>query len=331
MKTLVYSSHPFEKSFLENAAQPTIDLTFTDLVLNLTSVKLSKGFEAVVLFTADLATTEVIEQLHKNGIKYIALRSAGYDHVDLKKTTELGIKVANVPNYSPFSIAEHSVLLVLSLVRKLSKGQALMKKNDFRLDELIGFDLNGKTIGIIGTGAIGSAFARIMHGFGCRLIACDPIENKALVAQTKIQYTTFENVCKKADVISLHCPLNEETKYLFKQTAFEKMKKGMIMLNTARGGMINTKDLIKALNDGTIAGAGLDVYEHEKGMFFENHENSMISDPLFETLRKHPNVLITGHQAFLTQEALRGIATTTIGNLVDWSNNRTAKNELKGS
>jgi D-lactate dehydrogenase len=331
MKTLVYSSHPFEKSFLENAAQPTIDLTFTDLVLNLTSVKLSKGFEAVVLFTADLATTEVIEQLHKNGIKYIALRSAGYDHVDLKKTTELGIKVANVPNYSPFSIAEHSVLLVLSLVRKLSKGQALMKKNDFRLDELIGFDLNGKTIGIIGTGAIGSAFARIMHGFGCRLIACDPIENKALVAQTKIQYTTFENVCKKADVISLHCPLNEETKYLFKQTAFEKMKKGMIMLNTARGGMINTKDLIKALNDGTIAGAGLDVYEHEKGIFFENHENSMISDPLFETLRTHPNVIITGHQAFLTKEALQGIAETTICNLVEWSNNGTAKNELKDS
>ena len=331
MKTLVYSSHPFEKSFLENAAQPTIDLTFTDLVLNLTSVKLSKGFEAVVLFTADLATAEIIEQLHKNGIKYIALRSAGYDHVDLKKTTELGIKVANVPNYSPFSIAEHSVLLVLSLVRKLSKGQALMKKNDFRLDELIGFDLNGKTIGIIGTGAIGSAFARIMHGFGCRLIACDPIENKALVAQTKIQYTTFENVCKKADVISLHCPLNEETKYLFKQTAFEKMKKGMIMLNTARGGMINTKDLIKALNDGTIAGAGLDVYEHEKGIFFENHENSMISDPLFETLRTHPNVIITGHQAFLTKEALQGIAETTICNLVEWSNNGTAKNELKDS
>jgi D-lactate dehydrogenase len=331
MKTLVYSSHPFEKSFLENAAQPTIDLTFTDLVLNLTSVKLSKGFEAVVLFTADLATAEIIEQLHKNGIKYIALRSAGYDHVDLKKTTELGIKVANVPNYSPFSIAEHSVLLLLSLVRKLTKGQALMKKNDFRLDELIGFDLNGKTIGIIGTGAIGSAFARIMHGFGCRLIACDPIENKALVAQTKIQYTTFENVCKKADVISLHCPLNEETKYLFKQTAFEKMKKGMIMLNTARGGMINTKDLIKALNDGTIAGAGLDVYEHEKGIFFENHENSMISDPLFETLRTHPNVIITGHQAFLTKEALQGIAETTICNLVEWSNNGTAKNELKDS
>lgn len=331
MKTLVYSSHPFEKSFLENAAQPTIDLTFTDLALNLTSVKLSKGFEAVVLFTADLATAEIIEQLHKNGIKYIALRSAGYDHVDLKKTTELGIKVANVTNYSPFSIAEHTVLLVLSLVRKLSKGQALMKKNDFRLDELIGFDLNGKTIGIIGTGAIGSAFARIMHGFGCRLIACDPIENKELIEQTNIQYTTFENVCKKADVISLHCPLNEETKYLFKQTAFEKLKKGMILLNTARGGMINTKDLLTALNDGTIAGAGLDVYEHEKGIFFENHENSMISDPLFETLRTHPNLLITGHQAFLTKEALQGIAETTICNLVEWSNNGTAKNELKSS
>jgi D-lactate dehydrogenase len=331
MKTIVYSTHPFEKSFLENAVHPTIDLTFTDLVLNLTSVKLSNGFEAVVLFTADLATTEVIEQLHKNGIKYIALRSAGYDHVDLKKTTELGIKVANVPNYSPFSIAEHSVLLLLSLVRKLTKGQALMKKNDFRLDELIGFDLNGKTIGIIGTGAIGSAFARIIHGFGCRLIACDPMENKALVEQTKIQYTTFENVCKTADVISLHCPLNAETKYLFKQTAFEKMKKGMILLNTARGGIINTKDLLTALNDGTIAGAGLDVYEHEKGMFFENHENSMISDPLFETLRTHPNVIITGHQAFLTKEALQGIAETTICNLVEWSNNRTAKNELKGS
>jgi D-lactate dehydrogenase len=331
MKTLVYSSHPFEKSFLENAAQPTIDLTFTDLVLNLTSVKLSNGFETVVLFTADLATTEVIEQLHKNGVKYIALRSAGYDHVDLKKTTELGIKVANVPNYSPFSIAEHSVLLLLSLVRKLTKGQALMKKNDFRLDELIGFDLNGKTIGIIGTGAIGSAFARIIHGFGCRLIACDPMENKALVEQTKIQYTTFENVCKTADVISLHCPLNAETKYLFKQTAFEKMKKGMILLNTARGGMINTKDLLTALNDGTIAGAGLDVYEHEKGIFFENHENSMISDPLFEILRTHPNVIITGHQAFLTKEALQGIAETTICNLVEWSNNGTAKNELKDS
>jgi D-lactate dehydrogenase len=328
MKTLVYSIHGFDKPFLERAAKNKHELIFSELPLQETSANLAKGFEAVALFTSDKANEEVLDILHKNGVRFIALRSVGYDHVDIKKAKQLNIKVANVPAYSPYAIAEHAVTLLLTLNRNILLSQELIKKNDFRLDKLVGFDLHGKTIGIVGTGKIGAAFAKIMHGFGCELIGYDICENKELISQTKITYTSLEELCKSSDVISVNCPLNSVTKYMFNKNVFGQMKRGVLFINTARGGIVNTHDLMAALDDGIVAAAGLDVYENEKQIFFYDHSSSKIKDELFETLRSYPNVLITGHQAFLTHEALQGIADTTITNLSDWTQYGISKNDI---
>jgi D-lactate dehydrogenase len=328
MKTLIYNIHGFDKPSLEKAAQNKHELVFTEKHLSLETANLAKGFEAVALFTSDNAQAEVLEKLFEYGVKFIALRSVGYDHVDLPKAKQLGIKVANVPTYSPYAIAEHAVALLLALNRKLILGQQLQQQNNYQLDKLVGFDLHGKTIGIIGTGKVGASFAKIMHGFGCTLLGFDIEENKQLMAETNISYTSFENICEKSDVISIHCPLNSKTKYLFNKTAFSKMKQGLTLINTARGLIINTVDLIDALDKGIVVAAGLDVYEAEKPIFFKDHKNVKISDELFLKLRSHPNILITAHQAFLTNEALQGIATTTIANLDRWAKNGVSENEL---
>jgi D-lactate dehydrogenase len=328
MKTLVYSIHGFDKPFIEMAAQGKHELVFTEQSLNENTVHLAENFEAVALFTSDNASAKVIEQLHALAVKFITLRSVGYDHVDLIKVKQLGIKVANVPAYSPYAIAEHSVALLMALNRKIVLSQELMKQNDFRLDKLVGFDLHHKTVGVIGTGKIGAAFVRIMHGFGCKLLAYDIEPDNKLISQCNIVYTSLEDVCKNADVISVNCPLNEATQYMFSKTTFSQMKKGVVFINTARGGIVNTHDLLHALDQGIVAAAGLDVYEYEKPIFFYDHSDSQIEDELFEKLRSHPNVLITGHQAFLTNEALQGIATTTIDNLDQWSQTGVSENEL---
>lgn len=328
MKTLVYSTHGFDKPFIQKAASRKHEVVFTESPLNENTAQLANGFDAVALFTSDNAPEKVIELLYKIGIRYIALRSVGYDHVDIKKAKELGIKVANVPAYSPYAIAEHAVALLLALNRKLLKGQKLMKTNDFRLDNLVGFDLHGKTIGIIGTGKIGACFAKIMNGFGCELLAYDIEPNQQLMKQTNLKYTSLKDVCKKSDVISVCCPLNDTTKYMFNKSTFSLMKKGVVFINTARGGIVNTSDLIDAIELGIVSSAGLDVYEYEKPIFFNNHSKTIIKDEIFEKLRSYENVLITGHQAFLTNEALEGIAMTTIENLTEWEENGVSKNEL---
>jgi D-lactate dehydrogenase len=289
---------------------------------------LTKGCEAVVLSTADFANEKMVNHLHAVGIKFIALRSVGYDHVALKQAHHFKMKVANVPSYSPYSIAEHTVLLLLAVNRKLSLGQFLMKQNDFRLDQLVGFDLHGKTIGVIGTGTIGAVFAKIMHGFGCQLVAYDMTENKELLAETNIKYGTLKEVCAQADVISVHCPLNVSSTFLFNASVFQQMKKGMIFINTARGKIVNTADLLEAMDAGIIAGAGLDVYENETHLYFENHSKDEVNDTLYTKLREHPKVLLTGHQAFLTNEALKGIADTTISNLTAWQETGRSENDL---
>jgi D-lactate dehydrogenase len=328
MKTLVYSIHGFDKPFLEKLGKSKHELVFTEQPLNENTAHLAKGFEAVALFTSDYASSNVIEELHSCGVRFISLRSVGFDHVDLETAKQLDIKVANVPAYSPYAIAEHSVALLMTLNRKIILAQELMKKNDFRLDKLVGFDLHNKTIGVVGTGKIGAAFVRIMHGFGCKILAYDIAQDNELVEQCKVQYTSLEALCKNSDVISLNCPLNEATKYMFNKTTFSKMKNGVVFINTARGGIVNTQDLLDALNRGIVAGAGLDVYEYEKPIFFYDHSNTHIEDELFEKLRSHHNVLITGHQAFLTNEALSGIAKTTIDNLDQWSQTGKSENEV---
>jgi D-lactate dehydrogenase len=329
MKTLVYSISDFDKPFMEKALHGNHELVYTEQSLNGNTTKLAKGFDAISLFTSDDAASPVLEKLYACGVRYIALRSVGHDNVDLEKAHSLGIKVANVPAYSPYAVAEHATALLLAVNRKLILGQKMMQMGDYRLDHLVGFDLHGKTVGIIGTGKIGSAFAKIMHGFGCNLLAYDPVENKELMQKTNISYVTLEYLYKNSDVISVHCPLNNATKYMFNTTSFSLIKKGMTFINTARGSIVNTIDLIKALDNGIIAAAGLDVYEHEKTIFFHEHIDSQINDELFRKLRSHPNVLITGHQGFLTTEALQEIANTTIANLNAWAYNGISVNEIK--
>jgi D-lactate dehydrogenase len=328
MKIFVYNAHRFEKPFLEKASQSKHQLLYSVYPLDINTVNLSKGCDAVLIFTSCDASANVLDKLHQNGVRFIALRCVGYNNVDVEKAKMLGVKVANVPAYSPYSVAEHAVALLLALNRKIVLGQQLMKKNDFSLDQLIGFDLHGKTVGIVGTGKIGSVFAHIMKGFGCRLLAYDVQENKELMSQTNIIYTSLEKLCKESDVISLHCPLNMSTQCLFDKKVFSSMKKGVYFINTARGGIVNTKDLIAAIENGTIAGAGLDVYENEKDIFFRNHLNNVIIDKVFDKLRSFPNVLITGHQAFLTTEALLGIAQTTFSNISNWEANGKCNNDL---
>ena len=329
MKTLVYSIHDFDKPFLEKTARGKHELIFTEQPLNEATAHLAKGFDAVALFTSDNASAEVLEKLNDCGVKYIALRSVGYDHVDLAKAKLIGIKVANVPAYSPYAIAEHTVALLMALNRKILLSQQLMQQNDFRLDKLVGFDLHGKTVGIVGTGKIGAAFTKIMHGFGCKLLAYDIEKNKELINQTNIVYTSLNDLCMLSDVISVNCPLNSATKYMFNKSTFSLMKKGVVFINTARGGIVNTIDLIDAIDKGIIAAAGLDVYENEKPIFFCNHGDKKMKDELFEKLRSYQNILITGHQAFLTNEALSGIATTSIYNLDCFAKSEDNKNEIK--
>lgn len=328
MKTLIYSSQGFEKPFLETALKGKHEFVYTEQVLKESTTHLAQGFEAIVLFTSDDASAGVLEKLHTYGVKHIALRCVGHDHVDLVKAKSLGIKVANVPEYSPYAIAEHSVTLLLALNRKLMLGQQLMQTGDFRLDKLTGFDLYGKTIGIVGTGKIGCVFTKIMHGFGCNLLGYDVQENEQLIKDTNIRYISLEDLCKQSDVISLNCPLNAATKYMFNHSTFSMMKRGVIFINTARGGIVNTKDLMEALDNGTVAAAGLDVYENEKSIFFFDHTGERIVDELFLKLRTYPNVLITGHQAFLTHEALTEIANTTISNLNAWGKTESCDNDL---
>lgn len=328
MKTLVYSIHGFDKPFLETAAKDKHELYFTEQSLNMDTGELAKGYEVVALFTSDNASSKVLQKLYDNGVKFIALRSVGYDHVDLAKAKQLNIKVANVPAYSPYAIAEHAVALLMALNRKLLLGQQLMQIGDYRLDQLTGFDLHGKKVGIVGTGKTGTAFAKIMHGFGCNLLGYDIEVNHQLIQDTQIKYTSLKDLCKQSDVISVNCPLNTATKYMFNKAVFKQMKKGVVFINTARGGIVNTIDLIEALDKGIVAAAGLDVYEYEKPIFFYDHMNNAVNDELFQKLRSYQNVLITGHQAFLTNEALQGIANTTVANLDAWTQNGISENEI---
>jgi D-lactate dehydrogenase len=317
MRTFVFSAHAYDRPFLEQAARQRHELVFTEEKLSLSTVHYAAGFDVIAVFTADDCSAPVLDKLYAQGVRYIALRSAGYDHIDLQHAAQIGIRVAHVPEYSPYSIAEHAVAMLMMLNRKLLDAQLLMQIQDFRLDTLTGFDIHGKTVGIIGTGKIGLAFARIMLGFGTTVLASDPVQQEEVIA-LGIQYVSLEELLRRSDIVSIHCPLNETTRYLLSAKQFEWMKNDSIVINTSRGAVVHTKDLITALEDKKIGGACLDVYEREKGLFFEDHRNTIIQDEDFLKLRSMKNVLLTGHQAFLTREALTGIALTTIQNLDYW-------------
>lgn len=328
MEVLGFSTHRFEKEFLEGAIKKH-NLRLLESRLSLETVGLAKGSLAVSIFVNDDASAPVLQKLHEVGVKYLALRSAGYNHVDIQEAFRLGIRVARVPDYSPAAIAEHTVALMLALNRKLMRAHSRVRDLNFSLDGLTGFDMSGKTAGILGTGKIGSIVARILHGFNCKILAFDPFPNEELKIKYNVEYTDHLSLCQRSDIITLHLPLAKETRYIISNDCIDVMKKGVMLINTSRGGLVNTKEVISALKSGKIGFFGMDVYEEEGGLFFEDHSDDILQDDVIARLMTFQNVLITSHQAFLTQEALVKIAETTAHNLDCWEADAVCENELK--
>ena len=329
MKVAVFSFHKFEKENFSNAEFLKHELKYFDTHLSLETALLAQGFSAVCIFVSDDASSEVLVKLHELGIRFIALRSAGFNHIDITKAIQLGMRVARVPKYSPYAVAEHAVALILALNRKLIRAHQRVMELNFSLDGLVGFDMNGKTVGIIGTGKVGSVVAKILHGFGCNILAFDQVENEEIKQKYNVTYTDCETLCKETDIITLHVPLMEKTKYIINKYCIEMMKQGVMLINTSRGQLVNTKDVIEALKSGHIGSFGLDVYEEEEGLFFEDHSEDILQDDVIARLMSFNNVLITSHQAFLTSTALKNIADTTLYNLDCFEKNIISENELK--
>ena len=315
MVVTVFDTHKFDRQYLEQANQGRHQLKFLEARLSISTAELAKGSKAVCCFVNDCVDADTIAKLKLQGIELIALRSAGYNHVDLKAASQTGIKVVRVPAYSPYAVAEHAVALLLDHNRKISKAHNRVRDLNFSLDGLVGFDLHGKTVGVIGTGEIGKVFSRIMLGFGCRVIAFDKMPALEWARSVGVEYVELNELLRSSDIVSLHVPLNSETRHIIDQSSFSRMKPAVVLINTGRGGLIDTKALIQALKRKQIGGACLDVYEEEEGVFFCDLSETGVNDDTLARLLTFPNVTITSHQAFLTREALEKIATTTINNL----------------
>ncbi len=313
MRIAVFSTKPYDVKYLEAASAGVHDLTFFNVRLSLETVPLAAGAQAICAFVNDDLSEPVILALVDAGIELIVLRSAGFNHVDLVAAGSAGICVGRVPAYSPHAVAEHSVAMMLTLNRKTHRAYNRVRDGNFALDGLLGFDVYGKTVGIVGTGQIGEVVARILNGFGCTLLAYDPVQNPACV-ELGVRYVGLDDLFRLSDVITLQCPLTPQTHHLINADALSKMKRGVMLINTSRGAVVDTGALIQGLKSGLIGSVGLDVYEEEADLFFQDLSDSFIPDDLFARLLTFPNVLITGHQGFFTHEALTAIADTTIAN-----------------
>ena len=328
MRVVVYSTRKFEREHLERALSRH-HVQLLDTRLTPETAALARGSEAVCIFVNDNASAPALEALKSVGVSYLALRSAGFNHVDMQAAHRLGLKVARVPEYSPAAIAEHTIALMLALNRKIVRAHSRIRDMNFSLEGLTGFDMSGKTAGIIGTGKIGQVVARILHGFNCRILAFDPFENDELKKLYNATYTNLRTLLHEADIITLHLPLNKESRYMINKERIDNMKHSVMLINTSRGGLVHTRDVINALKTGKIGFFGMDVYEEEEGLFFEDHSDDILQDDVIARLMTFPNVLITSHQAFLTREALEKIAQTTGYNLDCWQEGRPSENELK--
>ena len=328
-KIAVFSSHAFEAPYLTEAAKEKFELAFIHEPLSAATVELARGSDGIAIFTSDDASKPILEQLAVQGVFSVATRSAGYDHISLKDAGSLGIKIANVPGYSPHAIAEFSVALMLALSRHLKEALQKVNDNDFTIDALTGMNLHHKTAGIIGTGRIGAIVCKILHGFGCRILATDISPDKSLESSYGVEYVSREELCSQSDIISIHTPLTENTTYLLNKELFSIMKDGVMIINTSRGKIINTNDLIEALRSGKAGCAGLDVYENEKEFYFKDYSKKEMKDETLRTLIGLKNVIVTAHQAFLTKEALKNIADTTIMNLDCLLSNKPCSNLLQ--
>lgn len=314
MKIAIYSIKDYEKRAFIAAGQTQHELHFIADRLSLDTIKQANGCRGICCFVTDDVNQAVIQQLAQHAIQFIALRSAGFDHVDITAARACHIRVAHVPKYSPQSVAEFSVGLILMLSRKILQAYQQGLKHNFSLEHLMGFNLYKKTVGIIGTGNIGTAFAQIMLGFGCRILATDPVEH-SFCKTLGVQYVALHDLLHESDIISLHCPLNQYTHHIIDEQALSHMKKGAMLINTGRGALVDTEALLHALESGHLGCAGLDVYENERDLFFVDHCGKPIQDSLFLKLQSLPNVIITPHQAFLTQESISNIVHTTLDNI----------------
>jgi D-lactate dehydrogenase len=328
MKTAIFSGHKFEKSFYINNDSVDHEFRWIEAPLSLATVMLAQGSEAVCIFVNDDASAPVLEKLQEIGIRFLVLRSAGFNQVDLGRARQLNIRVARVPEYSPYAVAEYAVALMMTLNRKIVKAHNRVREGNFSLDGLTGFDMHGRTVGIIGLGKIGRIVANIVQGFGCRILAYDPFPDKNKKESFEINYTVLDTLCRESDIITLHAPLTEETKYLIHKARIELMKNGVMLINTGRGGLIHTKDVIAGLKSGKIGYLGMDVYEEEAGLFFEDHSSEILQDDVIARLMSFQNVIVTSHQAFLTHTALKNIAEVTMQNLDDFEKSSFCHNEL---
>jgi D-lactate dehydrogenase len=327
MKVAVFSAKKYDQTSFADWADPSLEFSFFDGPLDLQSAKLTQGYAAVCVFVNDDLSAPVLTELKAAGVGMIALRCAGFNNVDVAAAKELDLRVARVPAYSPEAVAEHTVAMILCLNRKLHKAYNRVRDDNFALDGLLGFNLHGKTAGLVGTGRIGAATAKILLGFGMELLCYDIQVNDELV-KAGVRYVSLEELWTKSDLISLHCPLNPQTQHMINADSLALMKDGVMLINTSRGGLIDTKAVIKALKGRKIGHLGLDVYEQEADLFFQDLSGQLIEDEVFKRLLTFPNVLITGHQAFFTQEALQQICQVTSDNLLAFKANRLSGNEL---
>lgn len=327
MKIAFYSTHKYDKESFQKINGHYHNIKYIEFQLNLETVNYATGYDAVCIFVNDVCNNEVINELHKIGVKHILLRCAGFNNVDVSYAETLGMNIVRVPEYSPNAVAEHAVALLLTLNRKIHKAYNRVREGNFNLEHLTGFDLKGKTIGVLGYGKIGQVFAKIMQGFDTNVLVYDPfIKQEDLNdGQTLV---TLETLFTKSDIISLHCPFNNDTQHIINEHSLKIMKDGVFIVNTSRGGLIDTKCIIKALKTKKVGALAIDVYEFERDIFFKDLSDNIIQDDFFERLNTFPNVLITGHQAFLTHEALHNIAEITLNNATELEKTRKCQNKV---
>ncbi|KAJ4149263.1 hypothetical protein NW754_000702 [Fusarium falciforme] len=332
MKVAVFSTKPYDKKYLsavvasDRHASSGIELVFHEFALNEDTVSLVEGADAICVFVNDVVNDNVISALSEFGVKVILLRCAGFNNVDLDAAQRMRIMVANVPSYSPEAVAEFAVALIQTLNRKTHRAYNRVREGNFALDGLLGKTLCGKTVGIVGVGKIGLATARIMKGFGCHLLAYDPFPSPAF--EEYGEYRDLEDLLPECDIVSLHCPLMDQTRHIINAESLALMKAGAMLVNTSRGGLIDTEAVIQSLKTNHIGGLALDVYEAEGELFYNDHSSHIIQDDKLMRLMTFPNVVVCGHQAFFTEEALTEIAECTINNLEDWITHKTSKNSL---
>jgi D-lactate dehydrogenase len=328
MRIAFFSAHPFDRTYFDRAnAGGRHELHYIEARLTPVTSALAHGFPAVCAFVNDQLDAPVLEALAAGGTRLIALRSAGFNHVDLPAARQLGLTVARVPAYSPHSVAEHTIALILTLNRRIHRAYARVREGNFALEGLLGFDLHGRTAGVVGTGKIGAIVAKILLGFGCRVVAFDLSTNPDCVA-AGVRYVGLDELWAGADIVTLHTPLTPSTRHMVDAPTIARMKPGVMIVNTSRGALVDTAALIGGLKSGHVGYVGLDVYEEEEGLFFEDRSSLVLQDDVFARLLTFPNVVVTAHQAFFTAEALTGISETTLGNVSAFEEGRDSGNTL---